>query len=259
MGSRGVAVAQVVPAGAGDRRRHRRDRRDRRFYTDDIEGEALLAAVASSLVCDDAASRDPVYRTNGSARRGALAGSARIRDACHPRRGRPGPHGADPADPPAGLHRRRELTDVSSYQGARQTATAARSRFPWSSGSSTSSTRGPAVIVPLFVLANAGIPLGVTAIAAALTHRWPVESWSGWLSAVRGYRRLPWLAHRLRVARLPKVPRSRASSGSAPRRHRLHGLDLHHRSCLWWRSPSRTRQRSRSWPHRCWRAASDRR
>jgi Na+:H+ antiporter, NhaA family len=99
-----------------------------------------------------------------------------------------------------------ELADVSSYEAARQTATAARESVsvvewlehqlhPWTSF----------VIVPLFVLANAGLPLSGAAVGDALTS--PVAGGivgglvAGKFVGVAGF---TWLAARLRVARLPE-------------------------------------------------------
>jgi NhaA family Na+:H+ antiporter len=99
-----------------------------------------------------------------------------------------------------------ELADVSSYEAARQTATAARESVsvvewlehqlhPWTSF----------VIVPLFVLTNAGVPLSGAAVSDAL--RSPVARGIvaglviGKFVGVAGF---TWLAARLRVARLPE-------------------------------------------------------
>jgi NhaA family Na+:H+ antiporter len=99
-----------------------------------------------------------------------------------------------------------ELADVSSYEAARQTATAARESVsvvewlehqlhPWTSF----------VIVPLFVLANAGVPLSGSAVSDALTSSVAggivVGLVVGKFAGVAGF---TWLAARLRVARLPE-------------------------------------------------------
>jgi Na+:H+ antiporter, NhaA family len=98
-----------------------------------------------------------------------------------------------------------ELADVSSYEAARQTATVARESVsvvewlehqlhPWTSF----------VIVPLFVLANAGVPLSVAAVSDALGSSVAggimVGLVVGKFVGVAGF---TWLAARLRMARLP--------------------------------------------------------
>jgi Na+:H+ antiporter, NhaA family len=99
-----------------------------------------------------------------------------------------------------------ELADVSSYGAARQTVTAARESVsvvewlehqlhPWTSF----------VIVPLFVLANAGVPLSGAAVSDALTSSVAggivVGLVVGKLVGIAGF---TWLAARLRIARLPQ-------------------------------------------------------
>jgi NhaA family Na+:H+ antiporter len=98
-----------------------------------------------------------------------------------------------------------ELSDISSYEAARQTATAARESVsvvewlehqlhPWTSF----------VIVPLFVLANAGVPLSAAAVSDALTSSVAggivVGLVVGKFVGIAGF---TWLAARLRIARLP--------------------------------------------------------
>jgi Na+:H+ antiporter, NhaA family len=99
-----------------------------------------------------------------------------------------------------------ELADVSSYEAARQTATAARESVsvvewlehqlhPWTSF----------VIVPLFVLANAGLPLSGAAVSDALRSSVAggivIGLVVGKFVGVAGF---TWLAARLRIARLPE-------------------------------------------------------
>jgi Na+:H+ antiporter, NhaA family len=99
-----------------------------------------------------------------------------------------------------------ELADVSSYESARQTVTAARESIsvvewlehqlhPWTSF----------VIVPLFVLANAGVPLSGAAVSDALTSSVAggivVGLVVGKFVGIAGF---TWLASRLRLARLPE-------------------------------------------------------
>jgi NhaA family Na+:H+ antiporter len=99
-----------------------------------------------------------------------------------------------------------ELADVSSYEAARQTATAARESVsvvewlehqlhPWTSF----------VIVPLFVLANAGVPLSGGAVGDALSSSVAggivVGLVVGKFVGIAGF---TWLAARLRIARLPE-------------------------------------------------------
>jgi Na+:H+ antiporter, NhaA family len=98
-----------------------------------------------------------------------------------------------------------ELADVSSYRAARQTATAAREAVsvvewlehllhPWTSF----------VVVPLFALANAGVALSADTVGDALTS--PVAGGIvvglvvGKLVGITGF---TWLATRLRIAALP--------------------------------------------------------
>ena len=98
-----------------------------------------------------------------------------------------------------------ELADVSSYEAARQTATAAREAVsvvewlehqlhPWTSF----------VVLPLFALANAGIPLSRDAVADALTS--PVAGGivvGLVVGKVVGISGAAWLATRSQIARLP--------------------------------------------------------
>jgi Na+:H+ antiporter, NhaA family len=99
-----------------------------------------------------------------------------------------------------------ELADVSSYEAARQTATAARESVsvverlehqlhPWTSF----------VIVPLFVLANAGLSLSGAAVSDALTSSVAggivVGLVVGKFMGIAGF---TWLAARLRMAQLPE-------------------------------------------------------
>jgi len=99
-----------------------------------------------------------------------------------------------------------ELSDISSYEAARQTATAARESVsvvewlehqlhPWTSF----------LIVPLFVLANAGVPLSGAAVSDALTSSVAggivVGLVVGKFVGIAGF---TWLAARLRIARLPE-------------------------------------------------------
>jgi NhaA family Na+:H+ antiporter len=99
-----------------------------------------------------------------------------------------------------------ELADVSSYEAARQTATAARESVsvvewlehqlhPWTSF----------VIVPLFVLANAGVPLSGEAVSDAVRSSVAggivVGLVVGKFVGIAGF---TWLATRLGMARLPE-------------------------------------------------------
>jgi NhaA family Na+:H+ antiporter len=99
-----------------------------------------------------------------------------------------------------------ELADVSSYEAARQTAIVARESVsvvewlehllhPWTGF----------VVVPLFVLANAGVPLSRDAVGDALTSSVAggivVGLVVGKFVGIAGF---TWLAARLRIARLPE-------------------------------------------------------
>jgi NhaA family Na+:H+ antiporter len=98
-----------------------------------------------------------------------------------------------------------ELADVSSYEAARQTATAAREAVsvvewlehqlhPWTSF----------VVLPLFALANAGIPLSRDTVGDALTSSVAGGIVIGLvIGKVVGITSFTWLAVRLRIARLP--------------------------------------------------------
>jgi Na+:H+ antiporter, NhaA family len=177
------------------------------FYTDDIGGEALLAS--AGLVVVVAAMRGAgvtsiaPYAVIGAALwlalhesgvHATLAGV--VLGLMTPTRPIRHPELVD-----AG-----ELADVSSYEAARQTATAARESVsvvewlehqlhPWTSF----------VIVPLFVLANAGLPLSGAAVSDAL--RSPVAGGivvglvAGKFVGIAGF---TWLAARLRMAPLPQ-------------------------------------------------------
>jgi NhaA family Na+:H+ antiporter len=177
------------------------------FYTDDIGGEALLAS--AGLVVVVAAMRGAgvtsiaPYAVIGAALwlalhesgvHATLAGV--VLGLMTPTRPIRHPEFVD-AD---------ELADVSSYEAARQTATAARESVsvvewlehqlhPWTSF----------VIVPLFVLANAGLPLSGAAVSDAL--RSPVAGGivvglvAGKFVGIAGF---TWLATRLRMAPLPQ-------------------------------------------------------
>jgi NhaA family Na+:H+ antiporter len=98
-----------------------------------------------------------------------------------------------------------ELADVSSYEAARQTATAAREAVsvvewlehqlhPWTSF----------VVLPLFALANAGIPLSRDTVGDTLTSALAGGIVLGLvIGKVVGITSFTWLAVRLRIARLP--------------------------------------------------------
>jgi NhaA family Na+:H+ antiporter len=99
-----------------------------------------------------------------------------------------------------------ELADLSSYQAARQTATAAREsvsvvewlehRLHWWTSF---------VVVPLFALANAGIPLSGDTVRDALTSSVAGGIVLGLVvGKIVGVTGFTWLAVRLRIARLPE-------------------------------------------------------
>jgi Na+:H+ antiporter, NhaA family len=176
------------------------------FYTDDIEGWALLGACG--LVLAVAVMRRVGIRSTAAY---AVAGVA-LWLALH----ESGIHATlagvvlglmTPTQPirRPDLIDAAELADVSSYRAARQTATAAREAVsvvewlehllhPWTSF----------VVVPLFALANAGIPLGGAAVADALTSRVAGGIVFGLVvGKVVGITGATWLANRLRIVRLP--------------------------------------------------------
>jgi Na+:H+ antiporter, NhaA family len=176
------------------------------FYTDDIGGEALLAA-AGLVVIVAAMRRAGVTSIAPYAVVGAGLWLALHESGVHATLAGVVLGLMTPTQPirhpefvDAG-----ELADVSSYEAARQTATAARESVsvvewlehqlhPWTGF----------VIVPLFVLANAGVPLSGAAVSDAL--RSPVAGGIvvglvvGKFVGVAGF---TWLAARLRMARLP--------------------------------------------------------
>jgi NhaA family Na+:H+ antiporter len=98
-----------------------------------------------------------------------------------------------------------ELADVSSYESARQTATAAREAVsvvewlehllhPWTSF----------VVLPLFALANAGVPLSGGKLGDAFTSRVGLGIVLGLVvGKIVGITAFAWLATRLRLATLP--------------------------------------------------------
>ena len=177
------------------------------FYTDDIGGEALLAA-AGLVVVVAAMRRAGItsiapYAVIGAALWLALHESGVHATVAGVALGLMTP--TQPIRHPE-LIDAGELADVSSYEAARQTATAARESVsvvewlehqlhPWTSF----------VIVPLFVLANAGVPLSGPAVSDALTSSVAggivVGLVVGKFVGVAGF---TWLAARLRVARLPE-------------------------------------------------------
>ncbi|MGH9231110.1 MAG: Na+/H+ antiporter NhaA [Acidimicrobiales bacterium] len=177
------------------------------FYTDEIHGDALLAAVGLALVVAAmrrwgvrpiaafavvgvalwfALHESGIHATLAGALLGLMTPTQPIRQ----------PELIDVG----------ELTDVSSYQAARQTATAAREAVsvvewlehrlhPWTSF----------VVVPLFALANAGIPLSGDAVGDALTSSVAGGIVVGLVvGKVVGVTGFTWLAVRLRIARLPE-------------------------------------------------------
>jgi NhaA family Na+:H+ antiporter len=177
------------------------------FYTEDIGGEALLVsagllAVVAVMRRAGVTSVAP-YAVIGAALWLALHGSGVHATLAGVALGLMTP--TQPIRHPE-LVDAAELADVSSYEAARQTATAARESVsvvewlehqlhPWTSF----------VIVPLFVLANAGVPLSGPAVSDALTSSVAggivVGLVVGKFVGVAGF---TWLAARLRVARLPE-------------------------------------------------------
>ncbi|MGH9215439.1 MAG: Na+/H+ antiporter NhaA [Acidimicrobiales bacterium] len=177
------------------------------FYADDIHGDALLAAVGLALAV--AAMRRWGVRSIAAYGVVGLALWATLHHS--------GIHATlagvvlglmTPTQPirQSELIDAAELADVSSYEAARQTATAARESVsvvewlehllhPWTSF----------VVVPLFVLANAGIRLGRDTVGDALTSSVAggivVGLVVGKFVGIAGF---SWLAARLRIARLPE-------------------------------------------------------
>jgi NhaA family Na+:H+ antiporter len=177
------------------------------FYTDDIGGEALLAA-AGLVVVVAAMRRAGITSIAPYAVIGAALWLALHESGVHATLAGVALGLMTPTQPirHPELIDAGELADVSSYEAARQTATAARESVsvvewlehqlhPWTSF----------VIVPLFVLANAGVPLSGPAVSDALTSSVAggivVGLVVGKFAGVAGF---TWLAARLRVARLPE-------------------------------------------------------
>jgi Na+:H+ antiporter, NhaA family len=177
------------------------------FYTDDIGGEALLAA-AGLVVVMAVMRRAGITSVAPYAVIGAGLWLALHESGVHPTLAGVVLGFMTPTQPirQPELVDAGELADVSSYEAARQTATAAREAVsvvewlehrlhPWTSF----------VIVPLFVLANAGLPLSGAAVGDALGS--PVAGGIvvglvvGKFVGIAGF---TWLAARLRMARLPE-------------------------------------------------------
>jgi Na+:H+ antiporter, NhaA family len=177
------------------------------FYTEDIERAALLAAVGVVLVV--AALRWWGVRSiAGYAVAGVLLWLALYESGIHATLAGVALGLMTPTQPirRPELIDAGELADVSSYQAARQTATAAREAVsvvewlehllhPWTSF----------VVLPLFALANAGIPLSRETVGDTLTS--PVAGGivvGLVVGKVVGITGAAWLASRLRIARLPE-------------------------------------------------------
>jgi NhaA family Na+:H+ antiporter len=177
------------------------------FYTDDVGGEALLAA-AGLVVVVAAMRRAGItsiapYAVVGTALWLALHESGVHATLAGVVLGLMTP--TQPIRQPE-LVDAGELADVSSYEAARQTVTAARESVsvvewlehqlhPWTSF----------VIVPLFVLANAGLPLSAAAVSDALTSSVAAGIVIGLVvGKFVGIAGFTWLATRLGMARLPE-------------------------------------------------------
>jgi NhaA family Na+:H+ antiporter len=177
------------------------------FYTDDIGGEALLAA-AGLVVVMAVMRRAGITSVAPYAVIGAGLWLALHESGVHATLAGVVLGFMTPTQPirQPELVDAGELADVSSYEAARQTATAAREAVsvvewlehrlhPWTSF----------VIVPLFVLANAGLPLSGGAVGDALGS--PVAGGivvGLVVGKFVGIASFTWLAVRLRMARLPE-------------------------------------------------------
>jgi Na+:H+ antiporter, NhaA family len=176
------------------------------FYTEDIGVEALLVS-AGLVVVAAAMRRAGITSVAPYAVIGAALWLARHESGVHATLAGVVLGLMTPTQPirRAELVDAGELADVSSYEAARQTATVARESVsvvewlehqlhPWTSF----------VIVPLFVLANAGVPLSGAAVSDALGSSVAggivVGLVVGKFVGVAGF---TWLAARLRMARLP--------------------------------------------------------
>jgi NhaA family Na+:H+ antiporter len=176
------------------------------FYTDDVDGAALLAAVGLVLVIA-VMRRSGIRSTAAYVVAGVVLWLTLHESGIHATLAGVVLGLMTPTQPirRPDLIDAAELADVSSYHAARQTATAAREAVsvvewlehllhPWTSF----------VVVPLFVLANAGIPLSRTAVGDALTSSVGGGIVVGLVvGKVVGITGATWLATRLRIARLP--------------------------------------------------------
>jgi Na+:H+ antiporter, NhaA family len=177
------------------------------FYTGDIQGEALLASVGIVLVLA-AMRRGGVTSIAAYAVVGASLWLALHESGVHATLAGVALGLMTPTQPirRPDLMDAAELADVSSYEAARQTATAAREAVsvvewlehqlhPWTSF----------LVVPLFALDNAGIPLSGDTVGDALTS--PVAGGIVLglvIGKVVGITGFSLLATRLRIARLPE-------------------------------------------------------
>jgi Na+:H+ antiporter, NhaA family len=177
------------------------------FYTDEIHTDALLAT-AGLLVAIAAMRRSGVRSIAAYAVVGVALWLALHNSGIHATLAGVVLGLMTPTQPArqADLVDAAELADVSSYEAARETITAARESVsvvewlehrlhPWTSF----------VVVPLFVLANAGVPLSRDAAGDALTSSVAggivVGLVVGKFVGIAGF---TWLAARLRIARLPE-------------------------------------------------------
>ncbi len=177
------------------------------FYTDDIEGAAVLVAVGLAVAVA-VMRRSGVRSTAAYAVAGVLFWFALHESGIHATLAGVALGLMTPTQPirHPELIDVAELADVSSYQAARQTATAAREAVsvvewlehllhPWTSF----------VVVPLFALANAGIPLSRATVGDALTSSVAGGIVVGLVvGKAVGITGATWLATRLRIARLPE-------------------------------------------------------
>ena len=220
------------------------------FYSHGIHLDALgVAALLVVAVVVARAHRRLVHAALRRPRARVVARAARVRAARHDRRRHPRPHGADPPDPPARVRRRRHADrhldrgNGARNRGARRESVSVvewleQLLHPWTSF----------VIVPLFALANAGIPLGATAINDAFSSRLTYGVLVGLVvGKLVGITFFTWLAVRIGVG----SPAGRRAAGAdrrrcRARRDRLHGFDLRRLASRSTTRSSSTRPRSGS-------------
>ena len=189
------------------------------FYSGDIRLDAL--ALAAGIVIVVGLVRRAGVRPIAvyvAARRRPLAGHPRVGPPRHAGRRHPRPDGADAADPPAPISSTRTRSPTSRRP--------ARPTRPWSLAKESVSVVEylehllhpwtSFVIVPIFALANAGIPLSSQALSDAASSPITYGVIAGLVvGKLVGVTLFTWLAARLRIGVLPVGARWRDVVGVA--------------------------------------------